>query len=85
MGRLDAVINPLIANSETSFSVMQARLLYQHYRKLCQSERWCSLPEGVKPLRLVWDYTDIPPEFAWRYLQMLAAPGTVMMLYRHQR
>jgi transaldolase/glucose-6-phosphate isomerase len=59
---------------------MQARLLYQHYRQLCQSERWRSLPKGVKPLRLVWDCTDIPPEFAWRYLQMLAAPETVMML-----
>jgi transaldolase len=80
MGRLDAVINPLIANLETSLGVMQARLLYQHYRQLCQSERWQSLPEGVKPLRLVWDCTDIPPEFAWRYLQTLAAPETVMML-----
>jgi transaldolase len=80
IGRLDAVINPLIANSETSLGVMQARLLYQHYRQLCQSERWRSLPEGVKPLRLVWDCTDIPPKAAWRYLQTLAAPETVMML-----
>ncbi len=80
MGHLDAVINPLIANSETSLGVMQARLLYQHYRQLCQSERWRSLPEGVKPLRLVWDCTDIPPKSAWRYLQTLAIPETVMML-----
>ncbi len=80
IGRLNAAIDPLIANSETSFGVMQARLLYQHYRQLCQSERWRSLPEGVKPLRLVWDCTDIPPESAWRYLQTLAAPETVIML-----
>jgi hypothetical protein len=66
--------------SETSFSVMQARLLYQYYRQLCQSERWRSLPEGVEPLRLVWDCTDIPPEAGWRYLQTLSAPETVMML-----
>ncbi|MBD2059087.1 transaldolase [Oculatella sp. FACHB-28] len=80
MGRLDAVIDPLIANSKTSFSLMQAKLLYQHYRQLCQCERWRSLPEGAKPLRLVWDCTDISPESAWHYLQMLAAPETVMML-----
>lgn len=80
IGRLDAVINPLIANSETSLGVMQARLLSQHYRQLCQSERWRSLPEGAKPLRLVWDCTDIPPESAWRYIQTLAASETVMML-----
>lgn len=36
MGRLDAKIDPLIANSETSFSVVQARLLYQHYQNLCR-------------------------------------------------
>jgi hypothetical protein len=36
---------------ETSFSVMQAKLLSQHYHQLCQSERWRSLPKGVKPLR----------------------------------
>jgi transaldolase len=80
MGLLDSAIETLIANSETFFSVRQARLLYQHYRQLCQSERWRALPEGVKPLRLVWDCTDIPPEAAWRYLQTLPAPETVMML-----
>jgi transaldolase len=67
---------------------MQAKLLYQHYRNLCQSVdeafpleiRWQSLAEGVKPLRLVWDCTDIPPESAWRYIPTLVAPETVMML-----
>ncbi len=80
MGRFDTAIAPFIANSATSFGVMQARLLYQHYRQLCQTERWRSLPEGAKPLRLVWDCTDIPPKAAWRYLQTLPAPETVMML-----
>lgn len=80
MGRLDAVINPLIANSETSFGVMQARLLYQHYQNLCQSERWRSLPGEAKPLRLVWDCTSMPPQAAWRYIQTLAVPETVMTL-----
>jgi hypothetical protein len=47
---------------------------------LSREIRWRSLPEGVKPLRLVWNYTDIPPEFTQPYLQMLAAPRTVMML-----
>jgi transaldolase len=80
MNHLDALFDPLIANSETSLSMVQARLLYQHYRQLCHSDRWKSLPKGAKPPRLVWDYTNIPPEAAWRYLQMLALPETVIML-----
>ena len=80
IGCLDAMIDPLIASSGISFSVMQARLLYQHYQTLHQSGRWRSLFEGIKPLRLVWDCTDIPPKSAWRYLQTLAVPETVMML-----
>jgi transaldolase len=80
MSHLNAVINPLIVNSETSFSLVQARILYQHYHQFYESECWRSLPKGVKPLRLVWDCTDIPPESAWRYLQTLAIPGTVIML-----
>jgi transaldolase len=80
IGRLNEVTDSPIANSEASFSIMQTRLLYERYRMLRHSERWQSLPEGVKPLRLVWDCTDIPPESAWRYLQQLAFPETVMML-----
>lgn len=80
MGCLDAMINPFIANSETSFSVMQARLLYQRYQNFHQSGRWRSLPKGAKPLRLVWDCTDVLPESAWRYLQALAIPDTVLLL-----
>ncbi|MEH2432869.1 MAG: transaldolase family protein [Nostoc sp.] len=80
IGRLDAVIAPFIPNSEISFGVMQAKLLYQHYRNLCRSERQRSLPGGAKPLRLVWDCTDVSPESAWRYLQALVVPETVMLL-----
>ncbi|WP_341530192.1 hypothetical protein WKK05_13400 [Nostoc sp. UHCC 0302] len=76
--RLDAAINPIIAYSETSFGMMQSRLLYEHYL-LCQSERWRSLPKGAKLLRLVWDCTDISPESAWQYFQ-IATSETVMML-----
>ncbi len=78
--RLDAAINPLIAHSEISFGMMQSRLLCEHYQMLCQSERWRSLPKGAKPLRLVWDCTDIPPKFAWHYIQALRVPETVMLL-----
>jgi transaldolase len=61
---LNEVANPPIADAEPSFNMMQARLLYQHYRMLHHSERWRSLPEGVKPLRLVWDCTDsLAPRF----------------------
>jgi transaldolase len=77
---LDRALDPLITDTETSFSVMQAKLLYQRYRNLCQSERWKSLPKGTKPLRLVWDCTDILPQFAWHYIQALTVPETVMLL-----
>lgn len=80
IGRLDTAIAPVIADSKTPCSVVQARLLYEHYRKLSQSKRCRSLPEGAKPLRLVWDCTNIPPESAWCYLQRLVAPETVMLL-----
>jgi transaldolase len=80
MGSLDAVMNSFMANSKPSFSVSQARLLYQHYRMLHHSEHWRILPEGIKPLRLVWDCTDIPPDSAWCYLQQLAFPNTEMLL-----
>ncbi|MBD2450238.1 transaldolase [Nostoc sp. FACHB-152] len=77
--RLDAAINPLMAHSEISFGMIQSRLLYEHYQMLCQSESWRSLPKGAKPLRLVWDCTDIPPKFAWHYIQALRVPETVML------
>lgn len=80
ISRLNEVTAPPIVNSETSFNMMQVRLLYQHYRMLHHSERWRSLPEEAKPLRLVWDCIDIPPESAWRYLQQLAFPETAIVL-----
>lgn len=80
ISHFNEVPDPAIVNSEPSFSLMQARLLYQHYRMLCHSDRWRTLPKGVKPLRLVWDCTDVPPESAWRYLQQLTFPETVIML-----
>jgi len=80
MGCLDAVMNSFVTNSEPLPSVSYARLLYQHYRQLSQSEGWRSLPREAKPLRLVWDCTDIPPESAWRCLQQLTFSETGMLL-----
>lgn len=80
IGRLDAAIDPPIGRLETSFGVMQARLLYEHYRSLCQSERFRSLHKRANPPRLVWDCTGIPPQAVWHYIQTLVAPGTVIML-----
>jgi transaldolase len=80
MGRLDAVMNPFMANSEPLLSVIQAKLLYQHYQMLHHSERWRTLAEGIKPLRLIWDCTNILPESAWCYLHQLAFPETGMLL-----
>ncbi len=80
--RFDAAINPLIASSSetTSFGIAQANLLYQHYRNVCQSQRWSSLHEKANPLRLVWDCTGICPQDAWRYIQSLAIPETAIIL-----
>lgn len=69
-----------IATSEPSFSLTQARRLYQHYQMLRHSERWQTRPERAKPLRLVWDCTNIPPESMWHYLQQLTFSETVIML-----
>lgn len=80
MGCLDTVINPFMTHSETLLSVIQSRLLYQHYRMLHHSKRWRNLPEGAKPLRLIWDCADISPDSAWCYLQQLAFPETGMLL-----
>lgn len=79
---LDKAIRPLIASSlETrSFGIAQAKLLYQQYRNVCQSERWEALSKKANPLRLVWDCTGIHPQDAWHYVQSLAAPGTALML-----
>jgi transaldolase len=87
IGRLDMAINPRISHSEISFGMMQSRLLYEHYQMLCQCvgeafplERWRSRPEGVKPVRLVWDCTNVLSESAWHYLQALITPETVTLL-----
>lgn len=76
IGQLDAAINPLNAHSEKSFGMMQAKLLFEDY----QRKHWQSLPKETQPLCLVWDCTDIPPEFMWRYIQTLETPETVLML-----
>lgn len=80
ISRLHELSNLHLVNSEPSFSLTQARRLYQHYQILRHNDRWQTLPEGAKPLRLVWDCTDIPPESAWLYLQQLTFPETVLML-----
>ncbi|MFH7029511.1 MAG: transaldolase family protein [Heteroscytonema crispum UTEX LB 1556] len=82
IGRLDAAIHPLIASSleTTSFGIAQAKLLYQQYRNVCQSERWRALRKRTNPLRIVWDCTSINPQNPSHYVQSLAAPGTVIVL-----
>ncbi|MBD3885759.1 transaldolase [Phormidium tenue FACHB-886] len=79
IGQLNAAMNLPIAHSETSFGMMQSRLLHERYQMLYQSKCRRSLPEGIKPLGLVWDCTTLP-ESAWHYLQTLATPETVLLL-----
>jgi transaldolase len=66
----------------TSFGVVQANLLYQHYQNIHQSDRWTTLREKANPLRLVWDYTDLHPQDAWRYIQALAVPEAAIVISR---
>ncbi|MEH2209365.1 transaldolase family protein [Nostoc sp.] len=75
IGRLDAALHPL-----TSFGITQAEILYQHFQNFCQNARWKALRGRANPLRLVWDCTDIQPQDAWRYIQVLAFPGTAILL-----
>jgi len=82
MGRFDAAIHPLTPSplETTSFGVVQANLLYQHYRNVYQSDRWTTLCKQANPLRLVWDCTGLHPQDAWRYIQALAVPETAIVL-----
>jgi transaldolase/glucose-6-phosphate isomerase len=34
----------------------------------------------AKPLRLLWDCTNLHPQVAWRYIQFMAFPGTAIVL-----
>ena len=82
IGRLDAAIHSPIASSPEaiSFVIVQANLLYQHYRNLCQSKCWKALHKRANPPHLVWDYTGIRPQDAWRYIQSLAFSDTAIAL-----
>lgn len=84
VGRFDAAVHLLTPGSPnlTSFGVVQAHLLYQHYRNVYQSDRWTTLCKEANPLRLVWDCTDIHPQDAWRNVQALAFPRTAIVLSR---
>ncbi len=82
LGRFEAAIHPLTPSSleTTSRGVVQANLLYQHYRDVCQSDRWKTLCKGANPLRLIWDCTDLHPQDAWHYIQALPVPETTIVL-----
>lgn len=88
IGHLETGMQPYIASSlETTALVMaQAKLLYQHYCRMCLSAaspleiRLRALRQQAKPPRLVWDCTGIQPQDAWRYVQALAFPETVIVL-----
>lgn len=82
MGRFDAAIHRLTPNAPetTSFGVIQANLLHQHYRNVYQSDRWTTLCKEANLLRLVWDCTDIHPQDAWRYIQALAVSESAIVL-----
>lgn len=84
MGCFDAIVHLLIPSSleTTSFGVVQANLLYQHYQNVYQSDRWKTSYKEANSLRLVWDCTDLHPQDAWHYVQALAFPETAIVLSR---
>jgi transaldolase len=63
--------------------IAQAKVVYQQYQDIYQTDRWQSLARlGAQPQRLLWDITNInSARFpAQHYIESLVGAGTVMAL-----
>lgn len=97
--RLDKVINALVtARLDTTtdeheraileslhnrVAIAQAKLTYQRYQVLYQSDRWQSLAaRGAQPQRLLWDSGAIgnAPSDEWLFLESLIGTDTAIAL-----
>jgi transaldolase len=64
-------------------AVAQAKVMYQHYQSIYQSDRWQLLAHlGAQPQRLLWDITSIENDHfrTQHYIQSLMGESTVLAL-----
>jgi transaldolase len=62
-------------------AIAQAKVMYQRYRTIYQSDRWQALARlGAQPQRLLWDIAPIenPRSQARHYIKSLLGAGTVL-------
>lgn len=65
------------------FAIAQAKVMYQRYQTVYQSDRWQALARlGAQPQRLLWDVTNIRNSRcqAQHYIKSLVGAGTVLAL-----
>lgn len=85
--RLDTTSNEheraILESLQGRVAIAQAKLIYQRYRVLYQSDRWQTLAaQGAHPQRLLWDSGGIgnSPSDEWLFLESLIGKGTVIAL-----
>jgi transaldolase len=87
IARLDTASNEheraLLESLQGRVAIAQAKLTYQHYRVLYQSDRWQTLADrGAQPQRLLWDSGAISnsPSDERLFLESLIGTGTAIAL-----
>ncbi|BAY48666.1 transaldolase [Scytonema sp. HK-05] len=72
-----------ICATQQRFAIAQAKVMYQRYQTIYQSDRWQALARlGAQPQRLLWDITNIRNArfHAQYYIKSLVGAGTVLAL-----
>jgi transaldolase len=75
--------NAAICATRQRFAIAQAKVMYQRYQTVYQSDRWQALARlGAQPQRLLWDITNIRNArfHAQDYIKSLVGAGTVLAL-----
>jgi transaldolase len=92
IGRLDEAVAKLKTTAQQQalqdsllgrVGIAQAKVVYQRYQAIYQTDRWQSLARlGAQPQRLLWDLTNInSARFpAQHYIESLVGAGTVIAL-----
>jgi transaldolase len=92
IGRLDETVAQLKTTAQQQalqesllghVGIAQAKVVYQRYQAIYQTDRWQSLARlGAQPQRLLWDLTNINSArfSAQHYIESLVGAGTVIAL-----
>jgi transaldolase len=93
IGRLDEAVAEQLKTTDRkqalqesllgNVGIAQAKVVYQQYQDIYQTDRWQSLARrGAQPQRLLWDLTNIDSaQFpAKHYIESLVGAGTVLAL-----